>query len=113
MSFQQGTLTVYTAGELTVVGFGGQDALSRINLAECRDDLVNLIQEHHCKTLAFDLTGVRLIPSGTLGLIAAMRKLDVAVHIYNPSADVRDVLEITKLDTVIQVHEVEIPGVNC
>ncbi len=110
MAFQEGCLTVYQAGVLTVVGFGGQDALANLNLAECRDDLVKLIKENHCKTLAFDLTGVRLIPSGTLGLIAAMRKLDVDVHIYNPSDDVRDVLEITKLDTLIEVHEVEIPG---
>lgn len=109
MSFQQGALTVYKTGELTVVGFGGHDALANVNLAQCRDDLIHLIQEHNCKTLAFDLTGVNLIPSGTLGLIAAMRKRNVDVHIYNPSDDVRDVLEITKLDTIINVHEVEIP----
>jgi len=108
MAYQQGALTVYKAGELTVVGFGGHDALVNVNLAECRDDLINLIKEHNCKTLAFDLTGVKLIPSGTLGLIAAMRKRGVDVHIYNPSEDVRDVLEITKLDTIIKVHEVEI-----
>ena len=109
MAFQEGCLTVYHACVLTVVGFGGQDALANLNLAQCRDDLVKLIRENQCKTLAFDLTGVKLIPSGTLGLIAAMRKMDVDVHIYNPSEDVRDVLEITKLDTLIEVHEVEIP----
>ena len=109
MSFQQGVLTVYKTGELTVVGFGGQDALANVNLAKCRDDLIQLIEEHDCKTLAFDLTGVKLVPSGTLGLIAAMRKMNVDVHIYNPSDDVRDVLEITKLDTIISIHEVEIP----
>jgi len=108
MAFQKGALTVYKTGELTVVGFGGQDALPHVNLAQCRDDLIDLINEHACKTLAFDLTGVNLIPSGTLGLIAAMRKLGVEVHIYNPSEDVRDVLEITKLDTIINVHEVEV-----
>ncbi len=108
MAFQQGTLTVYKAGELTVVGFGGQDALAKVNLAQCRDDLMALVKEHNCKTLAFDLTGVRLMPSGTLGLMAAMRKLGIDVHVYNPSPDVRDVLEITKLDSVVHVHEVEV-----
>ncbi|HBN78523.1 MAG TPA: anti-sigma factor antagonist [Planctomycetaceae bacterium] len=109
MAYQAGCLTIYQAGELTVVGFGGQDAVANLNLAECRDELVKVIKEHNCKVLAFDLTGVKLIPSGTLGLIAAMRNLGVTVHIYNPSDDVRDVLEITKLDTIIEVHEVEIP----
>lgn len=110
MAFPQKTVVVYQAGELCVVGFGDQSSLSHINLAECRRDLQNLIQEHGCKTLAFDLTGVKLIPSGTLGLIASMKKLGVDVHVYNPSDDVRDVLEITRLDTVVHVHQVEIPG---
>lgn len=109
MANQQGVLTVYQAGELTVVGFGGQDALSRINLAECRDELITLIRENHCQTLAFDLTGVSLIPSGTLGLMASMRNLGVEVHVYNPSNDIRDVLDVTKLNTVIHIHEIEIP----
>ena len=36
--------------------------------------------------------------------------LDVDVHVYNPSVDVREVLEITKLDSLIHVHEIEIPN---
>ena len=30
------------------------------------------------------------------------------VHLYNPSADIREVLEITKLDTVLSIHEIEL-----
>ncbi|WP_237227033.1 STAS domain-containing protein [Rubinisphaera sp. JC750] len=110
MAHVEGLLTVYKTGELTVVGFGGHDSIMNLNLAQCRDELITLIQEHDCKTLAFDLTGVKVMPSGTLGLMAAMRKLDVDVHVYNPSVDVREVLEITKLDSLIHVHEIEIPN---
>src|SRR5205823_2495630 len=60
-------LEVYHPGELTVIGFGGREILDDLNLAECRDDLVELIQDNGCKVLAFDLTGVRLLPSGLLG----------------------------------------------
>lgn len=105
---QQGALEVYQAGELTVVGFGGQDVLDHVNVAECRDELVKLIRENDCKTLAFDLTGVKLIPSGLLGLLASLRQLDVDVHLYNPSEDVEEVLEITKLDAVMHVHHIEV-----
>ena len=54
---------------------------------------------------AFDLTGVRLVPSGLLGLLASLKKLGIEVHLYNPSNDVREVLEITRLDKLFKIHE--------
>lgn len=101
-------LEVYEAGTLTVIGFGGCEVLDHLNLAECRDEIVELIGRHKCSTLAFDLTGVRLIPSGFLGLLASIRRHGVDVHLYNPSDDIREVLEITKLDKVLHLHEVDV-----
>src|SRR5258708_4442509 len=101
-------LEVYQAGSLTVIGFGGREVLDDMNVAECRDELVQLIREHSCAVLAFDLTRVRLVPSGLLGLLASIRKQGIEVHLYNPSADIREVLEITKLDQLLEIHFVEI-----
>ena len=101
-------LEVYQTGELTVIGFGGREILDYLNLADCRDEIAALIREHDCKTLAFDLTGVRLIPSGLLGIIASTQCRGVEVHLFNPSDDVREVLEITKLDKFFHVHEIDV-----
>lgn len=101
-------LEVYEAGELTVIGFGGRQVLDRINLGECREELMTLVRQHECKTLACDLTGVRLLPSGMLGLLCSIWKQGVAIHLYNPSQDVREVLEITKLDGMFELHEIEV-----
>ena len=101
-------LEVYEAGELTVIGFGGREVLDHMNLAECRDEIAELIRNHSCSTLAFDLTGVRLIPSGLLGLLASVKRQGVEVHLYNASDDIREVLEITKLDRLLHLHEVEV-----
>lgn len=105
---QTGALEVYSAGELTVVGFGGRDVLNHVNVGECRDELVELVREHRCRNLAFDLTGVRLVPSGLLGLFASLTRLGLDVHIYNPSEDIREVLEITKLDQLLHLHELDL-----
>jgi anti-sigma B factor antagonist len=40
--------------------------------------------------------------------LCAIRNEGVEVHLYNPSQDVREVLEITKLDSLLEMHEVEI-----
>ena len=99
---------IYEAGELTVIGFGGREVLDRMSVADCRDELLDLIRENHCTTLALDLTGVRLIPSGMLGMLCSIRRQGIEVHLYNPSQDVREVLEITKLDSLLEMHEVAV-----
>ncbi|MEZ6067667.1 MAG: anti-sigma factor antagonist [Planctomycetaceae bacterium] len=99
-------IEVYEVGRTTVVGFGGREPLADINLAHCRNDLVKLVREHQTQILAFDLTGVRMLPSGLLGLLASMRREGIEVHIHNASIDVRDALRTTNLDRIMQVHEV-------
>jgi anti-anti-sigma factor len=102
-------LEVYKAGKLTVVGFGGEAVLDRVSVSDYRDEIESLINEHRCEVLAFDLTGVKLIPSGMLGLLASLHKqLEVEVHLYNPNRDIREVLEIMKLDRVLHVHDLNL-----
>ncbi len=103
-----GLLEVYQAGELTVVGFGGREILDQFSLAEYRDELVSLIDEHHCESLAIDLTGVKIIPSGMLGVLASIHRMNVEVHLYNACDEIREVMEITKLDRLLHLHEVEL-----
>lgn len=101
-------MEVYSVGPTTVVGFGGRDLLDTVNLAACREELVALIAREHCRVLAFDLSGVKLIPSGLLGLLASIRQLGAEVHLYNPSDDVREVLSVTNLDRLMSIFEVDL-----
>lgn len=52
-----GVLKVYQTGEITVVGFGGEDVPSEICIAGYRDQLAQLLEAHRCRVLAFDLSG--------------------------------------------------------
>lgn len=97
-------LEVYSVGPTTVVGFGGRDVLDDVNLVACREEILALIEREKCDTIAFDLTGVTLLPSGMLGLLASMRQHGAEVHLYNPSDDVRDVLEVTNLKQLMPIH---------
>lgn len=101
-------LQVYQVGPTTVVGFGGDDVLDDLNVVVYRDAMEELITNNDIQVLAVDLTGVRLIPSGMLGLLASMRGHGIEVHIYNPSEDVREVLSVTNLERVMPVHDVPV-----
>ena len=109
MSDARSVLEVYKAGPVTVVGFGGRDVLDDTNVAACRDQMLALIDEHKCTHMHVDLTGVRLVPSGLLGLLATIRRKDIEVHLYNPSPDVREVLAVTNLNQLMPVHDIPIP----
>lgn len=102
------TVEVYQAGELTVVGFGGEPVLDRIDLGDCRDELVQLIDQHRCRTLAIDLTGVKVMPSGMLGLLSSIHRGGVEVQIYNACPDIREVVEITRLDQILKLRDVKV-----
>jgi hypothetical protein len=101
-------LKVYQTGELTVVGFGGKDVPDEVCIAGYRAQLHALIAEHQCKVLAFDLTGVQLIPSGMLGVLSSLRQHVERIELYNPSDDVREVLQITKFDQLFEIKQVAI-----
>jgi anti-sigma B factor antagonist len=103
-----GVLQVYQTGELTVVGFAGKDVPDEVCIAGYRDQMHKLIEDHQVKILAVDLSGVKLVPSGMLGLLTSMRKKVGRVELYNPSDDVREVLKITNLEKLFDIKEVQL-----
>jgi anti-anti-sigma factor len=108
--FKTNNLYIYEAGKLTVVGFGRHDVLDHVNVPQCRDELAQIIRDNQCEVLAFDLTGVKLVPSGMLGLLASLHKLGLTVMLFNPSEDMQEVLQITRLDQFLEVHEFSVEG---
>jgi anti-anti-sigma factor len=98
-------LRVYETGSRTVVGFGGAVLPDQIDVAECREEILALLEMHNCKELAFDLSGIQYVPSSMLGLLASLKKLGIQVHLHNPSKELREVLEITHLDRLFHVHD--------
>lgn len=108
---EDGVLRVYSVGPTTVLGFAGQDVPSEFNAAHYRAAISDLLIANNCKTVAFDLTGVLMLPSGMLGLLVSLKKLEgvePTVQVFNAGPDVREVLQITKLNTMIEVHEVDV-----
>ena len=108
MPTDRNALQVYQTGPTTVIGFGGGDVLDDLNVAAFREQMFALLEQTDCKLLGVDLTGVKLVPSGLLGLLTSIRRRGIEVHIYNPSSDVREVLRVTNLERLMPIHEVAI-----
>jgi anti-anti-sigma regulatory factor len=96
-------LEVYETGRYTRVGFGGREVLTALELADLREDLALLISEHGCRTLAIDFTGVKLLASGLLGLLADLRAMGLTVQVLNAGSEIREVFAVTCLDRLLQL----------
>lgn len=105
MPIGHNALRVYETGHLTVVGFGEAALLDQIDVAECRQEIRDLVKLHNCKVLAFDFTDVNYIPSNMLGLLASLTRTGIEVHLYNVSVEVREVLGVTQLARLFTIHE--------
>lgn len=98
-------LQVYASGPVTVIGFGGIDVPDEVSIAAYREQLLQLVKNTGCHTLAIDLTGVKLIPSGMLGVLVTLKKEVEQIELYNASEDIRDVLRITNLQSMFVLKE--------
>lgn len=107
MAVRRDTIDVYRSGPLTVIGFGDRNALD-LSVGNCQNEIAQVLRDAACHTLAIDMTGVRLVASGMLGVFASIQRRGVKVLLFNPSPDLLEVLEITKLDRLLPVHRVEV-----
>ncbi len=96
-------LQVLQTEPVLVIGFGGRDLPPEHVLGRYLGEIGELIDRTGCRELAFEMEGVVMVPSGFLGVIASITKRGVAVTVRHPSADVRDVLELTHFDQIVKL----------
>jgi len=105
MPIRHEVLRVYETDPMVVIGLGDPAVLDPGQVAECREEISALMTLHDGKALAVDLIDVQYIPSVLLGMLASLTRLGTEVHLYNISAEVRDVLEVTHLCPLFKIHE--------
>lgn len=92
-------------GNILTIQFHAIEVPDELCIAGYRDQVFQLLQQHpDCTVIRFDLTGIRLVPSGLLGLLASVQQRGYSVEIVNPSGDVQAVLRTTKLDSLLKIH---------
>jgi len=108
MSTGSSALELYHAGPLTVIGFYGRPVLEGITVLDCRNELEQIAQKYTCQTMVFDLTNLKIVPSGMLGLFASIKKSGIDVLLFNAGPEIKEVLKTTRLDTLIEMFEVDV-----
>lgn len=77
-----------------------------LDVPELKDEMLRLIKDKGIKKLVLDLTEVRTITSSGIGIFLNVNQtLKSGFRIVNPSPEVRNVLELTKLDSIVKIFE--------
>jgi hypothetical protein len=95
-------LTFVQDGQRAIVGFNSTAVPDEICVAAYRNQLMAYCQDHDCTSMAFNLIGVKILPSGMLGLLVSLKKKGLNIELLNPSPDIVEVLRITKLSTLFK-----------
>jgi anti-sigma B factor antagonist len=99
-------LRIVRHGNSIVIGFNGVDVPDEVCIAGYRTQVTELLEKHpECKVLTFDVTGLKLLPSGMLGLLASLKKRVEQIEVLNPSRDIKEALRVTRLNTLLKVRE--------
>jgi hypothetical protein len=98
-------LTISRNGDTTTIGFQSDHMHDDVCLAAYRERVLQLVDDPSYKKFQFDLSNIKILPSGMLGLMASLRKRGYAVDLLNPSHDVLEVLQVMKMDSVFGIQE--------
>jgi hypothetical protein len=97
-------LTFVRDGRRAIVGFNSKSVPDELCIAAYRNQLIKYVEDFDCQTLAFELVGVKMLPSGMLGLLVSLKKRGLQVELLNPAADIVDVLRITRLAPMFTIQ---------
>lgn len=97
-------LTIVRDGQRVVVGFNSKSVPDEVCIAGYRHQLLKYVEDFNCKVIAFDLTDVKLLPSGMLGLLTSLKKRGLEIELLNPAADVVEVLRLSRLAPMFTVR---------
>src|SRR5689334_3370619 len=103
-------LRISREGDTITIGFNGVDVPDEVCIASYRAQVNELLEKHPgCKVLTFDVTGLKLLPSGMLGLLASLKKRVELIEVLNPSVDIQEALRVTRLNTLLKVRQKQDP----
>lgn len=98
-------LDIRETDDKIIVGFGTEKFLGEAQVPQIEAELNPYLQP--TKVIQFDLTGVALMTSQMLEFLLSLRGKVADIILSNPSQDVRDVVELTKLNWVFKVVDVK------
>lgn len=100
-----GPLHVVKSGQDTTISFTAEPSNDWMMAAECRDRLLQLLDECVCERLLIDAEGINFLSSSWLELLVSPIREGVDVSLCNVSSHLRTILERTRLERLVSIQD--------
>jgi hypothetical protein len=104
VSNEAGLLSLAQTGNRVLVGFNYKDMPDETRVAGYRAQLLDFVQRTSCKSLTFDMQGIKIIPSRMLGFFVSLKNEGHDIELVDMEQGVQDVLRVTKLAQMFTIR---------
>lgn len=95
---------VYKSGTGTLIAFSAFQMTRPDDAQRHVDDLMELLEAHDCQELVVDLSGIGIVSSWILGVLASIKQQGPKVSLYYVSPEIQEVLAVTNLNRLLEVR---------
>ena len=93
------TVTIETLGDVVTLRCVGRIVRGQETAILCA------AVQQHARNLVLDLAGVDAIDAAGIGVLVSLQAAGIYLKLVNPTRQVREVLRVTKLETVFEICE--------
>ena len=102
------TFEILEKGTFSAIRFHPDIEDASIRADEIYNDLARFVGQAECLRLNIELADMKYVPSSMLGVFARLHAQGVDVHLSGASQEIVEVLEATRLDTILHVNDNEL-----
>jgi len=106
VSNEAGLLNLVHSDSRVLIGFNYKDMPDETRVARYRQQLLEFVQRTNCKSLKFDMRGIKIIPSRMLGFFVSLRNEGHDVELVDIEQGVQDVIRLTKLSPMFTIRAI-------
>ncbi|MBI3861764.1 MAG: STAS domain-containing protein [Planctomycetia bacterium] len=86
------------------VAFNYKDVPDENRVASYRSQLQSFVQKTGCRSLIFDLEGLKLLPSRMLGFFLTLKNEGHDIELVNVAPFIQDIFRVTKLAPMVTIR---------
>ncbi len=91
----------------TIVRFVENQVPESPDIPDCREQLNKIVTDFESKVVEFQVAGIDHVQGQLLGMMAALTRQGIEVHLREPTELLTGVLQLTKMDRFFTIHNGE------
>jgi len=99
-------LNLSHSGDRILVGFNYKDMPDETRVARYRAQLLDFVKRTNCKSLKFDMKGIKIVPSRMLGFFVSLKNEGHDIELVDLEQAVQDIIRITKLAPMFTIRPI-------